>query len=56
FAGSRCTDDGIKVAATDSMAVLTGVEGHFVPYRGVYQPPPPYRNWQEVVENNGLRL
>jgi hypothetical protein len=56
FGGSRCTDDGVKAAATDSMAVLTGVEGHYDPHRGAYLPPAPYRTWDDVVRQNGLRL
>ena len=56
FGGSRCTDDGVKAAATDSMAVLTGIEGHYDPQRGAYLPPVPYRTWDEVVRQNGLRL
>lgn len=56
FGGSRCTDDGVKAAATDSMAVLTGVEGHYDPHRGAYLPPAPYHTWDEVVRQNGLRL
>jgi len=56
FAGSRCTDDGVKAAATDSMAILTGIEGQYDPRRGVYLPPAPYRTWNEVVRENGLKL
>jgi hypothetical protein len=56
FGGSRCTDDGVKAAATNSMAVLTGIEGHYDPHRGAYLPPEPYRTWEEVVRQNGLRL
>jgi hypothetical protein len=56
FGGSRCTDDGVKAAATDSMAVITGIEGHYDPHRGAYLPPAPYRTWEEVVRQNGLRL
>jgi hypothetical protein len=56
FGGSRCTDDGVKAAATDSMAVLTGVEGHYDPHRGAYLPPASYRTWYDVVRQNGLRL
>ena len=56
FGGSRCTDDGVKAAARDSMAVLTGIEGHYDPHRGAYLPPAPYRTWEEVVRQNGLRL
>ena len=56
FAGSRCTDDGVKAAATDSMAVLTGVEGHYDSRQCVYLPPSPYRTWRDVVKEAGLRL
>ncbi|MEI6176382.1 MAG: hypothetical protein WCS43_05785 [Verrucomicrobiota bacterium] len=56
FGGSRCTDDGVKAAATDSMRALTGIEGHYDPHRGAYLPPPPYRTWGDVVLQNGLRL
>ncbi len=56
FEGSRCTDDGVKAAATNAMFTLTGIEGHYDPDRGAYLPPPPYRTWGEVVAKNGLRL
>jgi hypothetical protein len=56
FGGSRCTDDGVKAAATDSMAALTGIEGHYDPQRGAYLPPSPYRTWEEVVRQNKTRL
>jgi hypothetical protein len=60
FIDSRATDDGVKAAATNSMAVLTGVEGHYDADLGKYRPPAPFRNWAEVVEENqrtrGLRL
>ena len=54
FVDSRATDDGVKAAATNSMSVLTGVEGRYDSERGKYQPPKPYRNWQAVVEH-GVR-
>jgi len=54
FIGSRATDDGVKAAATSSMAVLTGVAGEYDPMQAKYQPPPPYRNWEAVVED-GMR-
>ncbi|NCJ05014.1 hypothetical protein GS597_00455 [Synechococcales cyanobacterium C] len=60
FMGSRTTDDGVKAAATNSMSVLTGVEGQYDPGQGKYQPPYPYHNWEQVVaegmRTNGLRL
>ena len=54
FIGSRGTDDGVKAAATDSMSVLTGVEGEYDVACAKYQPPQPYRNWEAVVED-GMR-
>jgi hypothetical protein len=56
FAGCRCTDDGVKAAATNSMAVLTGIEGHYDSDRGAYLPPPPCHTWEDVVKQHGLRL
>jgi len=56
FGGSRCTDDGVKAAATDSMAVLTGVAGRYDAQRRAYLPPPPYRTWDQVLRENALRL
>ncbi len=56
FGGSRCTDDGVKAAATDSMAVLTGVKGRYDLQRGAYLPPAPFRTWGDLVQKNGLRL
>jgi hypothetical protein len=60
YTGARATDDGVKAAATSSMSVLTGVEGIYDPAGGKYQPPKPYRNWNEVVHEGvrtrGLRL
>lgn len=34
----------VKAAATDSMAVLTGIEGHYDSQRGAYLPPPTLSN------------
>jgi len=48
---SRATDDGVKAAATNSMAVLTGVEGKYDPALVKYTPPRPYSNWAAVVED-----
>lgn len=56
FGGSRATDDGVKAAATNSMAGLTGVDGRYDPGRGAYLPPPPFRTWEQVVHHHGLRL
>jgi hypothetical protein len=51
FMGSRATDDGVKAAASSSMFVLTGIEGEYDAEHGKYQPPQPYRNWDEVVKD-----
>jgi hypothetical protein len=60
YGGSRCTDDGVKAAATSSMSVFTGVNGRYSSELGKYLPPQPFSNWGEVVEDRkiseGLRL
>lgn len=56
FAGARATDDGVKAAATNSMAVITGIEGHYDPVLHQYQPPVGYRTWGQLVRARGLRL
>jgi hypothetical protein len=56
WGGARTTDDGVKAAATDAMRVLTGVEGHYDPHRGCYEPPSPYRTWEQVALSLRLRL
>jgi hypothetical protein len=56
YLGSRATDDGVKAAATSSMATMTGIEGHYNPTSGTYDPPSPYRNWETVVQENRLQL
>ena len=56
YGGARCTDDGVKAAATNAMAVLTGVTGQYDQAQSAYLPPTPYRTWGEVVAANGLRL
>ena len=56
YTGHRCTDDGVKAAATNSMTVLTGIEGQYDSFNNTYDPPSEYRNWAEVVHKNNLRL
>ena len=56
YAGSRATDDGVKAAATNTMAVLTEVEGHYNAEVNQYQPPTEYRNWGEVIVNNSIAI
>ncbi len=54
FGGSRCTDDGVKAAATDSMRQVTGVEGSYSPQRHAYLPPEGHANWGELVRKEGI--
>jgi hypothetical protein len=56
FAGSRATDDGVKAAATSSMAALTGIHGRYDTDAYEYRPPKEYRNWDEVVGRNSILL
>ena len=56
YTGSRATDDGVKAAATDAMRVMTGVQGSYDARSYQYRPPRGYRNWEQVVLANGLRL
>jgi hypothetical protein len=56
YGGSRATDDGVKAAATNSMAVMTGVEGQYNQVTHQYDPPVVYRNWASVVRQNKLRM
>ncbi len=54
FGGARCTDDGVKAAATDSMARLTGVTGSYSKARHAYLPPAPHATWGELVRELGV--
>jgi hypothetical protein len=56
YIGSRVTDDGVKAAATDSMAAMTGIEGVYDISTNSYDPPEGYRNWKEVVQGGGLGI
>lgn len=56
FGGHRSTDDGVKAAATNSMAIMTGFEGAYNPVLNVYEPPSEYRYWEEVVYKNKLYI
>lgn len=55
YGGSRNTDDGVKAAATNSMMVMTGIEGKYNPVTYHYEPPTNYFKWAEIVKNN-LRI
>ena len=56
YVGARSTDDGVKAAATSTMYEMTGFEGWYSPRGCGYRPMGPYRTWEEVVLQNGLRL
>jgi hypothetical protein len=56
YAGARSTDDGVKAAATNSMAVMTGIEGKYDPKINHYRPPAGYSDWREVVSKNKIQL
>ena len=56
YLGARMTDDGVKAAATDTMKIMTGIKGHYSKEKRRYLPPKPYRNWNEVVAKNDLKI
>jgi len=56
YTGSRSTDDGVKAAATDAMYMLTGIEGKYDISSNQYNPPSEYKNWQEAVFRNKIRI
>ena len=56
YIGSRTTDDGVKAAATNVMAVMTGVEGKYDSTTNQYSPPKAYNNWREVIWQNKVVL
>jgi hypothetical protein len=56
YGGARATDDGVKAAATNSMAGMTGVQGAYNAPARTYDPPPPYRTWGQVVRVLDLRI
>jgi hypothetical protein len=56
YGGARSTDDGVKAAATNSMAVMTGIEGAYDPRINHYSPPAEYSTWGEVVSINKIQL
>ena len=56
FIGGRMTDDGVKAAATNSMAVMTGVPGIYDSKKFKYLQPDNYTSWRDVVYKNDLSL
>lgn len=56
YIGSRATDDGVKAAATNSMAVITGIEGNYNTQTNKYNPPSEYRNWRDLIFAKRIQL
>ena len=56
YTGCRATDDGVKAAATNAMAVMTGVQGRYDTQTCCYRPPTGFRTWLDVVQQNNLQL
>jgi len=56
YAGARQTDDGVKAAATDSMAIMTGMGGKYDPAHFQYQPPKGYNTWEDVIQRKELQI
>jgi hypothetical protein len=56
YIGARSTDDGVKAAATNTMAVMTGIEGAYNSSVNKYQPPGAYATWEEVISKNQIQL
>ena len=56
YIGSRATDDGVKAAASDSMAVMTGIQGRYNARIHQYEPPEGYSNWLHVVSKNQFEI
>ena len=56
YLGSRATDDGVKAAATNSMAVLTGIKGKYNQQTNTYDPPEKYQHWNDLVKKNKVVL
>ena len=56
WVGSRQTDDGVKAAATDTMRVMTNIEGEYNKRTFRYEPPTVFRNWDQVVSHYGVEI
>lgn len=56
YVGDRVTDDGVKAAATDTMYMMTGIEGRYSKTQSKYVPPPNFNNWNEVINQNNIEL
>jgi len=56
YLGARATDDGVKGAATDVTAVMTGIPGNYNPQTFKYEPSFIYRDWNDVVQKHSPEL
>ncbi len=56
YIGSRSTDDGVKAAATDSMFMMTGVEGNYNEQTHTSDPPKEYENWRDVILKKRIQI
>jgi hypothetical protein len=56
YIGSRATDDGVKAAATSTMAMMTSFTGQYSVDSNSYQPLQGYQTWGDVVSNNDISL
>lgn len=56
YGGARSTDDGVKAAATNTMMVMTGIEGSYNSNICQYCPPAVYSTWKEAISRNKLQL
>ncbi|MEM7284542.1 MAG: hypothetical protein AAF438_23330, partial [Pseudomonadota bacterium] len=55
YIGNRCTDDGVKAAATDVMTTITGYSGSYNIEDHEYLPDGFY-TWGEVVAKKKVEL
>jgi hypothetical protein len=51
---TRNTDDGVSAAATNTIGILTGIQGTYK--NGKYMPPEGYRDWQSLIKDKQLNL
>lgn len=56
YVGSRATDDGVKGAATDITAVMTGIPGNYNSQTFQYEPPASFQNWDDVIQKNSIEI
>lgn len=56
WVGKRSTDDGVKAAASNSMATITGTQGKYNKSLNKYLPPSQYSSWDNLVTKQHLTL